>query len=271
MSTIPCSVGILTFNSARTLRRALQSVKEFDDIVICDGGSTDGTLALAEEYGALVLAQDAAFKNADGTLRDYSGVRNQCLAAARHAWFLYIYSDEVASVALVEEIRRIVSGASPCAAYRIPERMVLAGRLIEHSSNYPGYQYRFLRTDKGTQFEKTVHERPVFKEPPPAPCTLAGPWYVFWDEHDVAHYGDRVRRYVELERARSRGMGWRAYVTSFLPRNLKSMLGVLLRTVYNRLRYPAETCMPLSIEWGRIRYHARLLFVVGRSALSKPL
>jgi glycosyltransferase involved in cell wall biosynthesis len=52
MEKIRCSVGILTYNSGKNLRRALESVKNFSNIIIADGGSTDDTLQIAAEYGA---------------------------------------------------------------------------------------------------------------------------------------------------------------------------------------------------------------------------
>ena len=38
---INCSVGILTFNSEETLLKCLESVSDFSEIIICDGGNTD--------------------------------------------------------------------------------------------------------------------------------------------------------------------------------------------------------------------------------------
>ena len=47
---IPCTVGILTKNSGKTLKRALESVKDCAEIIISDGGSTDSTIIIAEKY-----------------------------------------------------------------------------------------------------------------------------------------------------------------------------------------------------------------------------
>ena len=94
---ISATVGILTFNSEKTLERALESVKDFAEILICDGGSTDSTREIAARYGAKVIQQDARFKNADGRLRDWGGVRQQMLESASNEWFLYIDSDETIS------------------------------------------------------------------------------------------------------------------------------------------------------------------------------
>ena len=58
---IPCSVGILTLNSGQALRRCLDSLKDFAEIIICDGNSTDNTLEIAREYGAKIVKQYGIF------------------------------------------------------------------------------------------------------------------------------------------------------------------------------------------------------------------
>lgn len=50
------SVVIPTLNAAQSLRATLQSVAAADEIVVADGGSSDGTPALAATFGAHVLA-----------------------------------------------------------------------------------------------------------------------------------------------------------------------------------------------------------------------
>ena len=142
MSSIHCSVGILTFNSASTLRRALESVKSFIEIIICDGGSTDGTLEIAKEYGCKIIFQSAQFKNPNNRIKDFAGVRNQCLDAASFDWFLYIDSDEVVSPGLKLEIEQIVASNTGIYVYNVPLGLWIRGRLMKHSSNYPGYQNR---------------------------------------------------------------------------------------------------------------------------------
>lgn len=263
MNSIPVSVGILTFNSARTLKRVLESVRACDDIIICDGGSTDGTLDIAREYGARIIAQDAAFKRSDGRLADYSGVRNQCLLAARHPYFLYIDSDEAASPDLIEALARIATSGTKD-GYRIPIRMHIDGCMVEHSSNYPGYQYRIVRTDRGVVFVKPVHERPVFKSAPdPRQTTIDAPWYVYLEPDYVEHYLTRNWKFVEMERERHADMGLGQFLFAVIPRNLRSAAGVILRTIRDRMCYPWKTCMPLSVEWGRVRYHLALIRAIG--------
>jgi hypothetical protein len=145
---------------------------------------------------------------------------------------------------------------------------VVAGRLIEQASGYPGYQYRLIRTDAGVTFRKPVHERPLFAETPPPACTLIGPWYVYWEQDDVDNYMRRNEKYIAIELARLRGMSAGVYLFRFIPHNLRSMLSIFLKSIRNRVLHPLAAQMPFKVERGRIRYHWRLMTRMGRIVLS---
>lgn len=49
------SVVINTYNASLHLARVLDTVKDFDEIVICDMESTDNTLEIVERYGCKSL------------------------------------------------------------------------------------------------------------------------------------------------------------------------------------------------------------------------
>lgn len=61
MSEILFSIIMPTYNSERTIAKALRSIREQDipqeclEILVIDGGSKDKTVAIAKEYGAVVL------------------------------------------------------------------------------------------------------------------------------------------------------------------------------------------------------------------------
>ncbi|HXQ47799.1 MAG TPA: glycosyltransferase [Caulobacteraceae bacterium] len=74
-------------NEERFLGAALASLRDaVDEICIVDTGSTDGTLAIAESFGARVTA--AVWRD------DFAWARNQALAMARHAWIFVLDADE---------------------------------------------------------------------------------------------------------------------------------------------------------------------------------
>ena len=53
------SVVINTYNAEKHLRTVLDTVKDFDEVVICDMHSTDSTIAIAEQYDCkIVLGSD---------------------------------------------------------------------------------------------------------------------------------------------------------------------------------------------------------------------
>lgn len=245
---IQATVGILTFNSGQTLRRALESVKDFDDIVICDGGSRDDTLAIAQEFGARVIAQDPKFKNADGTLKDYGGVRNQCLNTARHDWFLYIDSDETASADLCEEIRIATKKQEPL-VYRVPIGIMMDGRYIKYSSNYPGYQTRFFSRRSGAKFVRTVHERIEYK--PQATGTFRHPWLVHTTRGYWLNYIEETAGYRPLEVRRSCEAPLMHFVRYGVLHGLRVSLGVVVRASFLYGLHGFKDTLPWQGEFGR--------------------
>lgn len=255
MEKIPCSVAMLTFNSAKTLRRALESVKDFDDIVINDGGSTDDTVAIAKEYGARVIEQDRKYKYANNTLADGGGARNQMMAATTHDWYLWMDSDECISPGLHDDVARIarkpVEEGDPL-AYRIPIQLVIDGRIIKYSSNYPGYQFRFFNKKSGGHLTRPVHNRIEFN-PGTNIGTLKHPWYVYVDSRDIkilARGIGKSHRRIEVERAGEKPFfGFMRYIVWA---NLRAAASVFIKSLYQYLRHGFKDTMPVRGEVARI-------------------
>ena len=265
MGTIPCTVGILTFNSGQTLRRALESVKDFAEIIICDGGSTDDTLAIAAAYGCTILSQDRKYQNEDGRLSDYAGVRNQCIDAAHYDWFFYIDSDECATPELCASIRATVIATEPeFLIYNISPRIVLdERRVIEHSSNYPGWQKRFFNLTTGARFRKAIHERIEYDAIHYPAGYLGGHWHYFITSATDA---DKTARYIRMD--------VRLYRTKHLNRflrlvweKLSTIVKVAIKTAWNYIRYGRRGTMPLALEMRRISYQWYILCGIVRDYL----
>lgn len=256
--SIQASVGILTFNSGATLRRALESVKEFDDIVICDGGSTDNTLAIAQEFRATIIHQDPQYKNPDNTLCNYSGVRNQLLDAAKHDWFLYIDSDETISGGLREEIRKAVTEPTSALVYRVPIGILMDGRYIKHSSNYPGYQTRFFNKRSGARFVKPVHERIEFPTGV-SMGTFNNPWHVHTTRVEWGHYLHDNAKYRRLEALRAA----KEPIFTFVPGifwQLRAFAATVLKALWIYVRHGVKDSLPIR---GEIARALTPLFLVG--------
>ncbi|RJQ34461.1 glycosyltransferase family 2 protein [Candidatus Parcubacteria bacterium] len=260
MIKIPCSVAILTRNSAETLERALLSVKDFSDVLICDGGSTDATVDIASRYGARIIRQDGAFLYEDGRIADYGGVRNQCLRAAKESWFFYLDSDEYIDAGLAAEIAQVVRGEK--AAYWIPRRYVFKGTVITCSTGYPNQQMRLFHIDAVHGFIKRVHERIQLKDGTP----------VFWLRNymyvpvgdDIADVRAKWNRYIALEEVRQPHITMRKALDLFLH---EGAIGLRFFVRWLRLIFCRKTRMPLKNEFMRVWYQWQLIKSVARRTL----
>jgi len=266
MNRIPATVGILTYNSGGSLERALKSVFEFAEVVVCDGGSTDDTLEIARTAGARIISQSLAFKNEDGTIRNFGAVRNQLLDVANFDWFFYIDSDEAISKEAVDEMRKIVALNKEPLIYKIPLQIFVAGKKILYSSNYPGYQYRFFNKKSGGKFMKEVHERIYFDKQEIG--VLKNPWYVYMSENEAENYLLENYRYLKMF-VKNCNQGLWKYLHKGFFLNLLNSLKVLVRAAKNYILHGFKNSMPVRCEWGRAQYNFLLAWHLGIKQLKK--
>ena len=158
---IPCSVNLLTHNSAASLEAALESVSDFAEIVIGDGHSTDSTREIAASYGCRVVDQDARYTNEKGRLVDYAGARLQLLAISSYDWVLKLDSDEVLAPGAAATIADTLSPGVPphIGAYRLRGKHVLGGTTIEDEAKAPMAFPRLFRRSAVVQFLGPIDER----------------------------------------------------------------------------------------------------------------
>lgn len=157
--TIPASAVILTYNSAATLQKTIDSVRSFQEILVVDGGSTDKTLEIARASGCRIIAQQ---EGASGPITDFGAVRSRAMAAAAHNWIFMIDSDEAATPRLVQAMYDATT--KPPAAYWVDRRYLLAGETVQHAATYPNRQLRFFHRSGVAGYERRMHERPVVGE-----------------------------------------------------------------------------------------------------------
>ena len=136
---IPISVHILTYNSGETLENALMSIKDCEEILVIDGGSTDNTLDIASKYNAKVISQETT-----GKITDFSSVRNLALANASKDWIFALDSDEVATEEILESMKEAVIKNEIAAFYVIRKYVLNDGRVVDFASTYPNKRLYFF-------------------------------------------------------------------------------------------------------------------------------
>lgn len=147
------SVIIHTYNADKFLEKVLESVKGFDEVLICDMYSTDRTLEIAEKYNCRIV-----FHERTGGLPEVA--RSFAISSATHEWVFVVDSDELVPAALKDYLYEQIKRPDCPAGIRIPRKNYLMGRFMR--SAYPDHILRFFKKE-GTTWPPRVHSIPHVK------------------------------------------------------------------------------------------------------------
>jgi glycosyltransferase involved in cell wall biosynthesis len=136
------TVILLSFNSENTLGATLARARQVsDEIFVVDSYSTDGTVALAESYGAKVVQH--AFENY-GAQRNW-GIDNLPITGK---WQLHLDADEEMDDELVAAIVALPDEPAH-AGYYVPRYVKFLGRVLRHGGMSPTWHLRLFRSGAG--------------------------------------------------------------------------------------------------------------------------
>lgn len=264
---IKCTVGILTFNSEKTLLKCLESVSDFSEIIICDGGSTDKTIDIAKKFGCIVLQQDKKFKYKNNKISNFSGVRNQLLKKASHDWFMFIDSDEFLSETLVVELHEIITSwrVEYIGVYNMPRKFILHEKIIDCASSYPNYQIRFFKKDHVNSFTKKVHERIHVKENTNVGVLVNHVMVPIEEDDSLVKIKHAYYLKIEYERSLIQPYSVLFFAFRF---NSRALFGRLFKCTKSLLMCRG-TRLPLYREILNMRYTIRLLFIFSKIAAKR--
>jgi hypothetical protein len=133
--SVTCTV--VCQDEAAQIDRCLESVAWCDERVVVDGGSRDGTVAIAERYAARVL---------HNPWPGYRAQKQFALTASTSDWVLNLDADERVSEELATEIRLALSRThARVDGYSIPRLVSYLGRWWIHGGWYPRPVVRLVR------------------------------------------------------------------------------------------------------------------------------
>jgi len=184
----PLSVVLITLNAAERLAECLASVAFADEVVVADSGSTDGTVALAERYGARVVA------------KEWLGFGRQTRFAVEQAandWVLCLDADERVSPELAASLVRVLQ-APMAPVYRMARRNRFLGRWLRHGEGYPDWSPRLFDRRQARWSGDAMHEKVLYRATPGMPIgTLTGD-LLHESADDLARYLEKQNRYTTL-------------------------------------------------------------------------
>ena len=259
---IPCSVSLLTYNSADGLSACLESLREFAEIIVCDGNSTDDTRAIVKSHGVRVISQYDTDEPNTPCAMDKAACRERAMAAGTYAWRFFMDADDLLSPEAVDEIRTIVTDEHTAHfVWRMPTRVYIAGKEILHEATYPSYQTRLIHESAGFHFRGPVHDRLDFDAKKFSVGTMRHYYDFHWSSARVTNYWGYLGEYAKRERMVARYTTLGNFLYWGVYRRARIILGYLLwRLPYMYARYGFRDSMPLSIELTIVRYHLALLF-----------
>lgn len=150
MAKVPLSVVVIAKNEETNLDECFGSVKDWaDEIVLVDDESTDGTVKVAERYGATIYHRKM----------DNEGIhRNWAYSKARNEWVLSLDADEKVTPELRDEIASALADTK-FHAFDIPLRNFIGTYWVKYAGWYPANKLRLFMKSRFKYEEVGVHPR----------------------------------------------------------------------------------------------------------------
>jgi glycosyltransferase involved in cell wall biosynthesis len=255
------SVILIAQNEADRIRPCLESVKGVaDEIIVVDGGSTDGTVEICREYTDLVYETDW---RGDGVQKQ------RALERASNEWVFRLDADERMSPELQAEVADILSQDTiEEKAFRVRWATYFFGRYLTHGE-WGLSRHIKLFPRKGAHYDAAVVHAKLTRAPGPT-RTLKG--FLYHDANRDFHHllrkltdyacfaaSDKASRGETSGLARAFGHGaWRFAQVLFLKRGFldgrRGLLTAILAGQYDFNKYAAlwalaHPSLPDQVDW----------------------
>jgi glycosyltransferase involved in cell wall biosynthesis len=150
---IRLSIAVAVFNEEKNIGRCLDSISEIaDEVVVVDGGSTDGTVEIAKKHGAIVISSDNP--------PIFHINKQKALVASHGDWIFQIDADEVVPSNLAKEILTTINDPQTAVnGYYIPRKNYFWGHFMKKGGQYPDYVIRLFKRGSGMFPCTSVHEQ----------------------------------------------------------------------------------------------------------------
>ncbi|MDF2179274.1 glycosyltransferase family 2 protein [Aliiglaciecola sp. CAU 1673] len=151
---VPISVFLVTCNEAKHIRAVLAPLKRFDEVILVDSGSTDGTVDIAREMGAKVVHQDWL-----GFAKQKEFAQSLC----KNEWVMNLDGDEILPEQVADSIQDLVD-SQKADALRLYFEDVFWGRAMHPSSGKRSIIRVFKQGRADYPTDRLVHENLVLKK-----------------------------------------------------------------------------------------------------------
>ncbi|MGH8371377.1 MAG: glycosyltransferase family 2 protein [Gammaproteobacteria bacterium] len=148
------SVVLIVRDAAASLAATLESVREFDEVVVFDNGSSDDTLSIAARFPNVNIHK--------GEFKGFGATRNAAATLARNDWVFSLDADEVMSESLKASISGLTLG-DPQAVYSVERQNFLLGARVRFSGWGSQWLTRLYNRTTHAFTHVAVHEKVELK------------------------------------------------------------------------------------------------------------
>ena len=149
------SAVIITRDAGSTIRNTLDSLRDFDEVVVFDNGSEDDTRELAKSYGNVSLHS--------GEFMGFGKTKAHAVSLARNDWVFSIDADESVSDALSRSLDELPLDVATT-AYQVLRHNYFMGKHVGHGGWGNDWLIRLFNRRHHNFNAAPVHEQVVLGE-----------------------------------------------------------------------------------------------------------
>lgn len=194
------SAVINTLNEEVNIRRAIESVKWADEVIVCDMRSDDQTIKIAKQLGAKVVLHEKS--------RYVEPARNFAISKASGEWILILDADEQIPESLRERLVEIANQMNQIDYVKIPRKNIIFGKWIKASMWWPDLNVRFFRKGK-VRWNDKIHSTPVVAGLG-MDLPLDEKWAIIHHNYQtISQFLERMNRYTDIQAEEQKKEGYK--------------------------------------------------------------
>jgi len=129
----------------------LESIKWANEIIVIDSYSSDRTLKIVKDFGAVVIQHEYI---------NSAKQKNWALQYCTYDWVFQIDSDELLEPNAENIIRSAIANSTEnIYCFKMPRKNHVLGKWVKYGGLYPDWEYRLFRKKYGKWWDREVHSR----------------------------------------------------------------------------------------------------------------